>query len=81
MHAEALAIGGAVLDGHGTFDAIAVSSADRDGTTPCGLCRQTLLEFCDESLRIVCDEGEDTATYTLGSLLPHAFHASGLLDE
>lgn len=81
LHAEALAIAVAVLDGEDSFDRLAVSSGRRDGVTPCGLCRQTLAEFCEGSLSIVCDEGESTASYTLEDLLPHAFRGDKLTDE
>jgi len=70
IHAEALAISNAVQAGHREFDAVAVSSGERDGVTPCGTCRQTLAEFCGDDLEIYCDEGETTAVYTLGELLP-----------
>jgi len=72
LHAEEVAIASAVQDGHREFDRIAVSSGARDGVTPCGMCRQTLAEFADADLEVVCDEGgDDTSTYTLGELLPN----------
>jgi cytidine deaminase len=71
LHAEELALGRAVAAGHREFDALAVVSGARDGVTPCGMCRQSLAEFCDGDLRIVCDEGGgEAAEYTLGELLP-----------
>jgi len=71
LHAEEVAIGSAVRDGHHEFERLAVSSAARDGVTPCGMCRQTLIEFCDTDLPVVCDEGGDeTTTYRLGNLIP-----------
>jgi len=82
LHAEELALGTAVADGHREFARIAVASAAEDGVTPCGMCRQTLAEFCDDGFRVFCDEGpvdgEDDesgagtviAEYTLGHLLP-----------
>jgi cytidine deaminase len=36
------------------------------------MCRQSLVEFCDESLPVYCDEGDAVAEYTLGQLLPNA---------
>jgi cytidine deaminase len=69
LHAEEVAIGSAVADGHRSFEALAVSSAARDGVTPCGMCRQTLAEFCDEALVVVCD-GDDPTRHRLGDLLP-----------
>ena len=69
LHAEEVALGTAVSEGHRSFARLAVSSAERDGVTPCGMCRQTLAEFCDEEFPVVTD-GEDAAEYTLGELLP-----------
>jgi cytidine deaminase len=71
LHAEEVAIADAVKHGHDTFERIAVSSGVRDGVTPCGMCRQTLAEFCDDDLVVLCDEGEEWAEYTLGELLPN----------
>jgi cytidine deaminase len=71
LHAEEVAVAEAVKNGHRTFDRLAVSSGARDGVTPCGMCRQTLAEFCDDDLPVICDEGGDSTTeYTLGELLP-----------
>ncbi|WP_254524371.1 cytidine deaminase [Natrinema caseinilyticum] len=70
LHAEEVAIAEAVKNGHHEFSRLAVSSGRRDGVTPCGMCRQTLTEFCDGDLEIVCDEGDDVSAYTLGELLP-----------
>jgi len=71
LHAEEVAIAGAVKKGHQEFVAIAVTSGARDGVTPCGMCRQTLAEFCDEEFPIYCDEGESITEYSLGELLPN----------
>ncbi|WP_435153659.1 cytidine deaminase [Haladaptatus sp. DFWS20] len=71
LHAEEVAIAEAIKQGYREFDRLAVSSARRDGVTPCGMCRQTLAEFCDDSLEVVCDEGESVTAYTLGELLPN----------
>ena len=69
LHAEEVAFGKAVSEGHRSFESLAVTSTARDGVTPCGMCRQTLAEFCDEGFIIVTD-GEDGGEYTLGELLP-----------
>ncbi|WP_435179556.1 cytidine deaminase [Halorussus sp. AFM4] len=71
LHAEEVAVAEAVKQGHRAFDALAVSSARRDGVTPCGMCRQTLAEFCDDDMPVVCDEGDGVTEYTLGELLPN----------
>jgi cytidine deaminase len=72
IHAESGALGAAVAAGHREFTAVAVSSGDRDGVTPCGLCRQTLAEFCDDDFRVLCDTGDGIEEWTLGELLPGA---------
>ncbi|MFD1587602.1 cytidine deaminase [Halorientalis brevis] len=71
LHAEEVAIADAVKRGHRSFERLAVSSSERDGVTPCGMCRQTLAEFCDESFPIVCDDADEPVEYTLGELLPN----------
>lgn len=70
LHAEEVALSQAVATGHRDFSRIAVSSDRRDGVTPCGMCRQTLAEFCDESFVVITDRGDDWREYTLGELLP-----------
>ena len=75
LHAEEVAVARAMMEGHRDFRAIAVSSGARDGVTPCGMCRQTLAEFCEADLPVYCDEGDGedgpiVAEYTLGELIP-----------
>lgn len=78
LHAEEVAIAEAVKDGHTEFEALAVASGARDGVTPCGMCRQTLAEFCEESLPVYCDEGDAVAEYTLGELIPNTINRGTL---
>ena len=82
VHAEELALSKAVEDGHRSFARVAVSSNRRDGVTPCGMCRQSLAEFCGDDLRVLCEPGEgedgDIAEYTLGVLLPNAIGGEDL---
>ena len=73
LHAEEVALASALKDGQRDFTAIAVSTAERDSATPCGMCRQTLSEFSDGSLTVLCDAGDSVITYTLGELLPESF--------
>jgi len=75
LHAEEVAVARALMDGHREFEAIAVASGERDGVTPCGMCRQTLAEFCEADLPVYCDEGDgkdapEITEYTLGELIP-----------
>ena len=78
LHAEEVAVASAVADGHREFERIAVSSSARDGVTPCGMCRQTLAEFADGDLPVLCDEGDHTTAYTLGELLPNTISTETL---
>ena len=80
LHAEEVAIGKAVSNGHQHFEKLAVVSAAEDGLTPCGMCRQTLAEFCEEGFEIVTDAGESTPVHTLGELLPDTISADQLAD-
>ncbi|MFP4625149.1 MAG: cytidine deaminase [Natronomonas sp.] len=73
IHAEELALAKAVQAGHREFDAIAVASDRQDGVTPCGMCRQSIAEFDDSDLRVLCDRGSAVDSYTIGDLLPAAF--------
>jgi cytidine deaminase len=87
LHAEEVALGTAVREGHREFERVAVTSAARDGVTPCGMCRQSFAEFCDEDFRIICEgEGEDEddaepVVYRLGTLLPETITREMVVDE
>ena len=70
LHAEEVALAQAVKRGFRAFDAVAVSSPERNGITPCGMCRQSLAEFCDDGFLVLADEGDTYVEYTLGELLP-----------
>ena len=83
LHAEEVAVGRAVADGHRDFARIAVASAAGDGVLPCGMCRQTLSEFCGAEFPVVCespgeDEDEGSVVYRLGDLVPDAISAGDL---
>ena len=80
LHAEEVAIAEAVKEGHREFDRLAVSSGARDGVTPCGMCRQTLAEFCGDDFAVACDEGDGATEYALGELLPNTITAETLED-
>ena len=72
--AERTAIFKAVSEGHRRFAMLAITSDSEDYTSPCGICRQVLAEFCEDNFPILmCNRtGEYTRT-TLGELLPFAF--------
>jgi cytidine deaminase len=70
LHAEEVAVGKAVSAGHDEFRKLVVTSGERDAVTPCGMCRQTLAEFCDDDVPVLCDDGEGFVRYTVGELIP-----------
>ncbi|GAA0460954.1 cytidine deaminase [Halococcus dombrowskii] len=78
LHAEEVALAEAVKNGHHDFARLAVASSERDGVLPCGMCRQSLSEFCDDDLRVLCDEEDSKSEYRLGELLPDAISAETL---
>ena len=70
LHAEEVAVGKAVAAGHDAFQKLVVTSGERDAVTPCGMCRQTLAEFCDDDVPVLCDDGDGFERYTIGELIP-----------
>ncbi len=75
--AERVALFKAVSEGERTFAALAIAGGKKDENTditPCGVCRQTLSEFCDPTMPVyLVRENGDIDTATLGELLPLSF--------
>jgi cytidine deaminase len=74
--AEANAIGAMVAAGGKRIVAIAAIGGDSDiaACTPCGGCRQRILEFADESTQIILlGEGDSIDSYSIDALLPAGF--------
>lgn len=72
--AERVAAFNAVLAGAPRIVAVAVCTPD--GGTPCGACRQTLLEFAadpETCIVWVVKPDEIVQRYTLAELIPHGF--------
>ncbi len=81
--AERVAIFQAISKGARSFDAIAIVGGYGNETaplcSPCGVCRQVLAEFCDDTLPILLeDEQGAPVRLTLGDLLPARFRLSHL---
>lgn len=72
--AERSAVAAAVTAGSRRYVAVAVVTGSSPPASPCGLCRETLAEFCDDAL-VVLLEGADgeRRTTTLGELFPDRF--------
>ena len=69
--AERTAIFKAVSEGERDFEAIAVVT--EKGVTPCGACRQVLMEFGEDIQVIVASGAGEYRVFTLRELLPEAF--------
>lgn len=82
--AERTAFFKAVSEGKRKFTAIAVTGGRKGEkctkTTPCGVCRQVMREFCDpkEFRIIVSASADDYDIYTLEELLPAGFGPENL---
>ena len=74
---ERSAIATAVSAGEREFIKIAVAGWAKDGegfATPCGVCRQTLMEFCKNDMEIlIVDNTGDYKKYTMEEILPMGF--------
>lgn len=82
---ERTAIFKAVSEGEYDFEAIAIVGGPKDAEkleycSPCGVCRQTMMEFCDpETFRILLAKSEeDYQEFTLAQLLPMGFGPGNL---
>ena len=74
--AERAAVFKAVSEDERDFEAIAVVT-DK-GVTPCGACRQVLMEFGEDILVIAADETGGYRVFGLQELLPEAFNSKDL---
>ncbi len=85
--AERTAFFRAVSSGTRSFRAIAVTGGPAGGEpaacTPCGVCRQVMMEFCDpDSFVVFCrSEGDTIQGHLLRELLPLGFGPSNLETE
>jgi cytidine deaminase len=73
--AERIAVFKAVSEGYRNFAAIAVVSDT--GATPCGACRQVLVEFGVNQVIVAHADGNHVV-FTLDELVPHAFDSHHL---
>ena len=83
--AERTAFFKAVSEGQYEFEAIAIVGGAEDSTSlsvcsPCGVCRQVMMEFCNpDTFEVVLGTSpEDYQVYTLKELLPLGFGPANL---
>jgi cytidine deaminase len=71
MCAERTAVFKAVSEGEHEFEAIAVVT--ENGVSPCGTCRQVMMEFAPDMMVIISDIQGNTRLTTVRALLPDGF--------
>ncbi|TQR10621.1 cytidine deaminase [Psychrobacillus soli] len=72
--AERTAIFKAVSEGKKDFAAIAVVADTEGPVSPCGACRQVLVQFCEKDMPVfLTNLNGDVSETTVGELLPGAF--------
>lgn len=81
--AERTAFFKAISEGERDFEAIAIVAGKEgeslsENCTPCGVCRQVMVEFCSPDFKIVLGTPTDVKIYTLQELVPLSFTASEL---
>ncbi|MBE6780574.1 MAG: cytidine deaminase [Clostridia bacterium] len=75
--AERTALFKAISEGEHEFTAIAIvgglGDTLNDLCAPCGVCRQALSEFCDNSFRFILGNPKEIKVVTMGEILPYSF--------
>jgi len=71
--AERAALFHAIAEGEREFDGLVIYTPDREPLSPCGACRQVLIELAPDLHIISIGRGGKRAEFELRELLPHAF--------
>lgn len=72
--AERTAMFKAVSEGEREFETLVVTGNTEGPISPCGACRQVLVEFCDPDMPVILTNKKgDTLNTTVSELLPGAF--------
>lgn len=71
--AERVALFKAVSEGHKNFTHLAVACSNKEFPLPCGMCLQTLSEFCNDMDIVLINNKGNLSHTTLRKLLPSAF--------
>lgn len=74
----------AVLDGHRDLEAVAVATQSSPPAAPCGLCLQTLSEFCRDPAAltvVMVNAAGERREHTLAELFPFGFRADQLTRD
>ncbi len=78
--AERVAIFKAISSGYKTFKAIAIIGNTKGSCTPCGACRQVMIEFSSEMDVLMINLHHKIKIKKAKQLLPDAFHSQDIED-
>jgi coenzyme F420-0:L-glutamate ligase/homotetrameric cytidine deaminase len=71
--AERAALARAIASGEREFEAVAIVGNAAEPVSPCGICRQSLIEFGEDIVVIMSNAKGDALTAKVSDLLPKAF--------
>ncbi|HLR91855.1 MAG TPA: cytidine deaminase [Atopostipes sp.] len=77
--AERTAFFKAVSEGNREFAKLLVTGGTEGPISPCGACRQVIVEFCEPDMPVILTNTKgDTSEMTVAELLPGAFQAKDM---
>ena len=78
--AERCAIYSAIANGYDKddFKAIHLMAKKNTNITPCFICRQTLIDYCNKDLKIITYFNDEISTKTVEELTPYSFSEEDL---
>ena len=76
--AERTALFKAVSEGETSFEAIAITSDEKDATPPCGACRQVIMDLAGDIDVILSTKNGKLKTLKVTELLPYPFGGKNL---
>lgn len=77
--AERTAIFKAISEGAEKIEAMAIIADTTEPVSPCGACRQVMVEFCDSDTTVYLSNlNGDVTMHTVEELLPGAFEAADM---
>lgn len=82
MCAERVALFKALSEGEKNFQALAVVADTSEPITPCGACRQVLIEFCHPEMKVILSNlNGNSFEMTVQELLPVEFSRKDLYED
>lgn len=79
--AERTAMSKAISEGHRRFKRIVIATNTTGVASPCGMCRQFMLEFSPDMEVICMNAKRESETYLLRDMLLHGFNGGSLSNR